>query len=131
MNSVVYEYKRHTNRFQIFQEIPTFGARDIETFTIMGNKKKHMLIVANYQTGFGLTATHNVESVMYEFSEQTYITGRFEEYQKIQTKGAVDWEAITSSENVQAPLLVVANQHSPSGNDCALPACGRKPPTRL
>mgnify|MGYP003884032243 FL=1 len=79
--SPVYRFSAVTG-FELFQEIDTVGAVDLEHFTI-GNA--NFLAVANSNTDGGI---HNINSAVYRYNETT---SKFELFQEIATFGAQQW----------------------------------------
>ncbi|KAL8587413.1 hypothetical protein ACOMHN_062146 [Nucella lapillus] len=80
-NSTVFKWRRRRKKFQVYQHLPTWTARDMEHFTIDG---QHYLAVANHAQG----DKNLVDSVIYRWQEDSR---DFREHQRIMTVGAYDW----------------------------------------
>ena len=96
--SLVYKWDYASRQFTFHQQIPTQRARDVEAFEILGIS---YLAVANYAKPVGLGLEHNINSAIYKWNGSNFV-----EYQKISTKGAIDFEHFKIN---QYDLLAVAN----------------------
>ncbi|XP_076452166.1 thrombospondin-type laminin G domain and EAR repeat-containing protein-like [Babylonia areolata] len=80
-NSTIYKWRKRRKKFQTYQHLPTWTARDIEHFSIQG---QHYLAVANHAEG----DKNMIDSVIYKWDEESR---DFQEHQRIMTVGAYDW----------------------------------------
>ena len=96
IDSVVY-VRGDGGFFEDLQHIPTNSARDLEHFVVDG---AHYLAIANFRTA--LNYSRSIDSVVYVLNEH----GLLQEFQRIPTHGASDWEYFTVG---RAHYLAVAN----------------------
>lgn len=91
-----------TTVFELYQEIPTIGALDWESFTINGEA---YLAVANFHND----STHNVDSKIYKWDGTSFI-----EFQSIPTNGAREWKSFEINGET---YLVIANYYDGSSRN--------------
>jgi len=96
--SLVYKWDYASRQFTFHQQIPTQRARDVEAFEVSGEL---YLAVANHAKPVGLGLEYNINSAIYKWNGSNFV-----EYQKIPTKGAIDFEHFKIN---QYDLLAVAN----------------------
>ena len=95
---MIYEIKKQTGKFTLYQTLQTRGAYGLEYFSIAN---KHFLAVANFYDG-----TYLLDSAVYQWNGQRFVV-----FQKIPTKGARDFTFSTiNGEN----YLTVANHRDGS-----------------
>ena len=98
--SAIYKMNKLTDKFVLYQTLPTRGPSGLEFFSFAG---KHFLAVTNNYDG-----TYQLDSVIYQWSGKRFVV-----FQKIRTNGATKVSFIDiEGEN----YLVVANYYDGSTN---------------
>lgn len=88
-NSVIFRWGGDAELFEVYQEIPTSGARDWTHFEV---GTAHYLIVANhYGRDRGGSGTHDLDSVLYRWNP--YLRS-FEPFSLVETYGATTWDHV-------------------------------------
>ena len=95
-------YKWNGKKFELYQTLPTQGAREFESFVISGTT---YLAVANERND----SSRNVDSVIYKWNGS-----KFAEFQSVLTHSARDWESFVIDGQT---FLAIANQDNDETRD--------------